>query len=44
MLDKFLKELQDDYVALEIKNIREFKYNNVYFDTNDHKFFHEHGK
>jgi hypothetical protein len=44
MLDKILKELQDDYVALEIKNIREFKYNNMYFDTSDHKFFHEHGK
>ena len=44
MLDKFLKELQDDYVALEIQWIREFSYHNVYFDTSDYKFFHEHGK
>lgn len=44
MLDKILKELQDDYVALEIKDIREFKYHNIYFDTKDYKFFHEHGK
>lgn len=42
-LEKFLKELQEDYVALEIKDLREFKYHNVYFDTKDHKFFHEHG-
>ncbi|MFA7284263.1 MAG: polyphosphate polymerase domain-containing protein [Candidatus Absconditabacterales bacterium] len=44
MLDKILKELQNDYVALEIKDLREFKYHNMYFDTKDYKFFHEHGK
>ncbi len=43
-LDKILKEFQEDYVALEIGGIREFQYHNVYFDTPDYKFFHEHGK
>lgn len=44
MLEKILKELQEDYVALEIKWIREFKYHNIYFDSPDYRFFHEHGK
>lgn len=43
-LEKLLKDLQDDYVALEIQWTREFAYNNVYFDTKEYKFFHDHGK
>lgn len=42
-LENILKDLQNDYVALEIKGAREFGYHNIYFDTEEYKFFHEHG-
>ena len=41
-LESILKDLQDEYVALEIKWVREFGYHNIYFDTDEYKFFHEH--
>ncbi len=44
LLEPLLKELQEDYVALEIKWLREFEYRNMYFDTPEYKFFHDHGK
>ncbi|HMY80394.1 MAG TPA: polyphosphate polymerase domain-containing protein [Candidatus Absconditabacterales bacterium] len=43
-LDTILKELHDDYAALEIKGLREFQYDNMYFDTKEYKLFHDHGK
>lgn len=43
-LEDILKDFKSDYFALQIKEIRQFLYHNVYFDTKDYKFFHEHGK
>lgn len=43
-LEEILKDFQDDYFALEIHKIRQFIYDNVYFDTKQYAFFHEHGK
>lgn len=41
-LQKLLVSLQKDYDILEINNIREFTYKNVYFDTDDLFFYHQH--
>ena len=43
-LEEILKDFQWEYYALEIKKIRQFVYDNVYFDTKKYGFFHEHGK
>lgn len=37
-----LANLQDEYDILEINNIRQFTYENVYFDTDDYFFYHQH--
>jgi len=46
ILPDLLGELSDNYYVLEIGNNREFSYSNVYFDTNDYKFYtnHHNGK
>lgn len=37
-----LADLQDQYDILEINNLRQFTYENVYFDTDDYFFYHQH--
>lgn len=37
-----LENLQDHYEILEINNIRQFTYENVYFDTDDYFFYNQH--
>lgn len=41
-LDQLLTDLKADYDILEINNIREFEYQNVYFDTPELLFYHQH--
>ncbi|MDP2670638.1 MAG: polyphosphate polymerase domain-containing protein [bacterium] len=41
-LQNLFTHLQADYDILEIGNIREFTYKNIYFDTADLFFYHQH--
>ena len=41
-LKSILKELTADYNILEIDGLRLMKYNSLYFDTPDKKFYHDH--
>lgn len=41
-LEHILQNLQDQYDILDINDIREFTYENVYFDTDDFFFYHQH--
>lgn len=41
-LEHILQNLQQDYEILEINWIRQFTYENIYFDTNDYFFYHQH--
>lgn len=41
-LERFLSSLQDQYEMLDINGVRIFKYENVYFDTQNHFFYHQH--
>jgi VTC domain len=41
-LEQILNNLQDEYEILDIAWNREFTYENVYFDTDDYFFYHQH--
>ncbi len=41
-LEHILSNLQDEYDILEINDIRQFTYENVYFDTDEFFFYHQH--
>lgn len=41
-LDQILKKLQNKYYILSIKGKHIFQYDNVYMDTPDHVFYHQH--
>lgn len=41
---KIMKELKDKYFVLSIKNNSIFVYDNIYMDTDDFIFFHQHEK
>ncbi|MCP4523041.1 MAG: polyphosphate polymerase domain-containing protein [Candidatus Gracilibacteria bacterium] len=41
-LDSILKELQEDYSILEIGEKQVFSYDNMYMDTQDYLFYHQH--
>ena len=43
-LPQILKQFEKDYYILQIKNKSIFGYHSVYFDTDDYKFYREHGK
>lgn len=39
---EILTLVKNDYRVLEVKGVRLNRYNNLYFDTSDYKFFNEH--
>ena len=41
-LEQVLSNLHEHYDILEINNIRQFTYENVYFDTDEYFFYHQH--
>lgn len=41
-LEHILSNLQNEYDILEINDIRQFAYENVYFDTDEFFFYHQH--
>ncbi len=41
-LENILHKLQKEYEILDINGTREFTYENVYFDTADYFFYHQH--
>lgn len=41
-LQAFFDYLHPDYQVLEINNKRSFRYENLYYDTDDHFFYHQH--
>jgi hypothetical protein len=41
-LQSVLDYLRSDYQVLEIDNKRSFRYENLYYDTDDHFFYHQH--
>ena len=43
-LGKIMKELKDNYFILSINNNSIFVYDNIYMDTDDFIFFHQHEK
>lgn len=43
-LGKVMAQFQDDYYILSIKNNSIFTYDNIYMDTDDFLFFHQHEK
>lgn len=42
LLPRVFDELNDHYSALEINNVRCFRYQSTYFDTDDHRLYHMH--
>lgn len=41
-LERILEEFMPDYYVLDIQGVRGFRYNNIYFDTNDFYFYNQH--